>query len=213
VLESWNRNAGRTFHLGDVPHDQLPYTPVGIESDGTVSTVPGDPVRSRYLVINDAGTQIELDGRLVSRPGAGLSLYRTDGVLRLRSYAEGLDRDGWIRAVARYRAWPAATRGAYHMALSLPMGRTPRTVEVEAGPARQRARLRPGATITLRLPVSGRPLPELSIRVDRADFVGADTARPRLVAARVNHLRFVSEVGEARLKPGTAKGPVKGSRN
>ena len=42
VLESWNRNAGRTFHLGDVPHDQLPYTPVGIESDGTVSTVPGD---------------------------------------------------------------------------------------------------------------------------------------------------------------------------
>ena len=213
VLESWNRNAGRTLHLGDVPHDQLPYTPVGIESDGTVSAVPGDPVRSRYLVINDTGTQVELDGRLVSRPGAGLSLYRTDGVLRLRSYAEGLDRDGWIRAVARYRAWPAATRGAYRVVLSLPAGRQARVVDVQAGAMRRRAVLRPGGSVSLRVPVSGRPLPELAIRIDRADFQDAETARPRLVAARVNELRFVAEVGGARLKPGTAREPVKGSRN
>jgi hypothetical protein len=214
VLESWNRNVGRTLHLGDVPHDQLPYTQVAIQTDGAVVTVAGEPVRSRYLVVNDAGTQVELDGRLITRPRPGLSLYRTDGMLRLSSYAEGFDRDGWARSVASYRVWPAGvSRGSYYLKLSLPRGRRARLVEAEAGPVQRRVLLRPGASITLRVPVSGRPLPELGIRIDRADFVGADTARPRLVAARVNTLRFVSEVGGARLKPGTPRTPVKGSRN
>jgi hypothetical protein len=192
VLESWNRNVARTLHLGDVPHDQLPYTQVGIRADGTVVTVAGDPIRSRHLVVNDAGTQLELHGRLVTRPRSGLSLYRTDGALRLKSYAEGVDRDGWIRSVAGYRVWPAtSSRGEYHLELSLPSGRPQRVVEVEAGPVNRRAVLRPGASVTLRVPVSGRPLPELAIRIDRADFVGAESTRPRLVAARVTGLRFV----------------------
>lgn len=196
VLESWNRNVGRTLHLGDVPHDQLPYTEVGIRADGTVVTVAGEPIRSRHLVVNDAGTQVGLDGRLVARPRPGLSLYRTDGALRLRSYAEGLYRDGWARSVAGYRVWPSgSSRGAYHVTLSLPEGRLPRLVELEAGPVRRRATLLPGASVTLRVPVSGRPLPELAIRIDRADFVDADSARPRLVAARVNALEFRPDKG------------------
>jgi hypothetical protein len=213
VLESWNRNVGRTLHLGDMPHDQLPYTQVGIGADGTLVTSAGEPVRSRHVVVNDAGTQIELDGRLLVRPHAGLALYETNRALRLRSYAEGVDRDGWIRSVAGYRVWPAATRGTYHLELGLPPGRPARTVEVEAGGVRRRALLRPGATVTLEVPVAGRPLPELAIRVDRADFADAESARPRLVAARVFALEFVSDVGEARLKPGTASKPAKGSRN
>ena len=214
VLESWNRNVGRTLHLGDVPHDQLPYTEVGLNADGTVVTVAGEPVRSGYLVVNDAGTQIELDGRLLARPRDGLSLYRTIGPLRLKTYAEGLDRDGWIRSVASYRVWPTATtRGFYRAELSLPSGRRARVVEVEAGPVRRRALLRPGASVSLRVPVSGHPLPELGIRIDRADFVDAATPHPRLVAARVETLEFQAEHGGARLKPGTVRELVKGSRN
>jgi hypothetical protein len=196
VLESWNRNVGRTLHLGDVPHDQLPYTEVGLNADGGVVTAAGEPVRSGYLVVNDAGTQIELDGRLVTRPREGLSLYRTIGPLRLKSYAEGLDRDGWIRSVASYRVWPTGvTRGHYHVELSLPGGRRSRVVELEAGPVRRRALLRPGDSVSLRVPVSGHPLPELGIRIDRADFVGAESARPRLVAARVHQLHFAADKG------------------
>jgi hypothetical protein len=191
VLESWNRNVGRTLHLGDVPHDQLPYTQVGLRADGSVVTGAGEPVRSRYLVVNDAGTQVELAGQLLSRPRSGLSLYRTDGALRLRSYAEGVDRDGWARSVAGYRAWPkGAVPGSYRLTLALPAGRLPRLVEVEAGPVRRRATLRPGTPLTFRVPVSGRPLPELAIRIDRADFVDAESPRPRLVAARIQTLRF-----------------------
>jgi hypothetical protein len=196
VLESWNRNVGRTFHLGDVPDDPLPYTQVGLNGDGTVATGAGEPVRSRYLVVNEAGTQVELDGRLLSRPVAGLALYRNDGILRLRSYADGLHRDGWLRSVARYRVWPAkAARGWYRVTLTLPAGRPARVVEVEAGPVQQRATLRPGASVSFRVPVSGRPLPELGIRIERADFVDAESPRPRLVAARVKTLEFVPHKG------------------
>jgi hypothetical protein len=199
VLESWNRNVGRTFHLGDVPEDQLPFTQVGLRGDGTVATVDGRPVRSRYLVVNDAATQIELVGGRLSRPGSGLTLYRTNGALRLRSYADGVYRDGWARTVVTYRAWPdAAARGEYRLTLALPGGRVPREVDVEAGPVRRRATLRPGRKLTFTIPVSGRPLPELAIRIERADFVDADGTRPRLVGARVEVLEFV---------------PGKGSRN
>ena len=86
-------------------------------------------------------------------------------------------------------------------------------MEVEAGPVRRRGLLRPGASVSLRVPVSGHPLPELGIRIDRADFVDAATPHPRLVAARVETLEFVAEHGGARLKPGTARELVKGSRN
>jgi hypothetical protein len=196
VLESWNRNVGRTFHLGDVPHDQLPYIEVGLREDGTVATGTGEPVRSRYLVVNDAGTQVELAGRLLSRPRSGLSLYRTDGALRLHSYAEGLGGDGWARSVLRYRVWPtAASRGWYRVTLALPAGRLARAVEAEAGPVRRRATLRPGSSLTLRLPVSGPRVPELGIRIDRADFIDAETPHPRLVAARVKELDFIPEKG------------------
>src|SRR5215210_2788939 len=47
VLESWNRNVGRTFHLGDVASDPLPYTEVGLNADGSISAVGGETLRSR----------------------------------------------------------------------------------------------------------------------------------------------------------------------
>lgn len=190
VLESWNRNVGRTFHLGDVPHDQLPYTEVGINPDGSVTTGAGEPVRSRYLVVDEGGTQIELAGSLVSRPRVGLSLYRTNGALRLRSFATGFYTDGWIRSVASYDVFGQGP-GHYRIALALPAGRAPRQVELEAGSVRRTLELRPGETVSARLPAVG----PLAIRVDRADFVDADKPRPRLVAARVTSLEFVAAKG------------------
>jgi hypothetical protein len=197
VLESWNRNVGRTLHLGDLPSDPLPSTQVGLRRDGTVVTVDGNPVRSRYLVVNDAGTQIDLVGRRLSRPAPSLALYRTDGPIRLRQYANGVDRDGWARSVVEYAAWPAQVSGggAYRVRLALPEGRKARAVEAEAGPVRRQAVLRPGGSVTLDVPVSRMPLPPLSIRIDRADLLDADSTRPRLVAARVEVLEFIPEKG------------------
>jgi hypothetical protein len=194
VLESWNRNVARSFHLGEVPTDPLPFTQVGFRGDGSVVSVDGKPVESRYLVVSDAGTQVEIAGRRLSRPAPGLSLYRADGPLRLRSYAEGVYRDRWARAVVDYGVWPTETTpGHYRLILSLPQGLHERQVDVEAGPVRRQAVLRPGASVTFTVPVSGRPLPHLAIRIDRADFVDAGTARPRLVGARVETLEFVQK--------------------
>jgi hypothetical protein len=195
VLESWNRNVGRTYHLGDVHHDPLPYTRAAIRSDGTVAAVGGGPLRSDYLVANDFGTQIELAGERVARPRAGLTLNRPEGVVRLRSLAAGLYADGWAQAVVRYRAWPAdATRGWYQVRLELPEGRPARTVEVAVAGFRRRGRLAPGSSVGFRVPVSRRPLPQLEIRIERADLIDEHAPRPRLVGARITALEFVSDV-------------------
>jgi hypothetical protein len=208
MLESWNRNVGRTLHLGDLPPDPLPYTQVALRPDGTL------PVGTDYLVVDESGTQVALDAEQVARPKPGLALYRTSGVVRFRSVSFGLYPDGWAQSVLRYAAFPGrGAAGVYRLTLELPAGRLPRTVELEAGPVQRRVRLRPGAAVNLRVPATGYPLPELAIRTNRADFVGAGTPRPRLVALRVRELRFDPfRVGGARLKPGTA-GSEKGSRN
>jgi hypothetical protein len=190
VLESWNRNVGRTLHLGDVPTDQLPFTQVALRPDGSL------PIRSDYLVVDDSGSRAELDAKLVSRPRSGLALYRPGGVVRFRSIAFGLYSDGWAQSVLRYAAFPGpAASGAYRVTLTLPTGRPARHVHLEAGDVRRRIQLLPGTTTTARVPASGYPLPELAIRTDRADFVGAGTSRPRLVAIRVKRLEWRAEKG------------------
>ena len=140
MLESWNRNVGRTYHLGEVDPDPLPHTQVGIGPDGTVSAA-GEPVTSRHLVVNEYASRIELPGERLTTSAAGLTLYRTTGLLRLRSLAEGLYADGWARSVMTYTVWPNASRGEYRVRLELPSGRTGRTVEAEAGPVRRSGRL------------------------------------------------------------------------
>ena len=76
MLESWNRNVGRTYHLGEVDPDPLPHTQVGIGPDGTVSAA-GEPVTSRHLVVNEYASRIELPGERLTTSAAGLTLYRT----------------------------------------------------------------------------------------------------------------------------------------
>lgn len=194
MLESWNRNIGRTFHLGDVANDPLPFTEVGVNRDGTVTDATGKAPQQEYVVVNDSASQVELEGKRLVSPLRGLTLYRLDGPLRLRSLATGVYTDRWAQSVVRYGAWPRkATEGSYHVRLELPEGRLVRLVEVEAGPVSRRVELRPGTPVELRIPVSGRPLPEFSIRIDRADLIDAEAARPRLVGARITTLRFIPE--------------------
>lgn len=196
MLESWNRNVGRTLHLGDVHVDPLPHTQVGLAADGSVTGVGGAPIRSRHLVVNEVASQIDLDGERLASPAPGLTLYRLDGALRLNSYAEGLYWDGWGRAALIYRAWPTGVAaGWYRVRLELPKGWVPRGVTFEAGSFRSRAELRPQEPLELRIPVSGRPIPALAIRIGRADLIGADAAHPRLVGARVTALEFIPKPG------------------
>jgi hypothetical protein len=68
-------------------------------------------------------------------------------------------------------------------------------IAVVAGVTDLARRSRPGGSVTLELPVSGTPLPELGIRIERAHLVDADSPRPRLVGARVVRLEFVSAEG------------------
>ena len=78
LLESWNRNAGRTYLLGAVDDDPLPHTRVGIGPDGTLSA-GGMPVTSRHLVVNEQASQIELAGeRLTHRRGGPDALSSSD---------------------------------------------------------------------------------------------------------------------------------------
>jgi hypothetical protein len=207
ILESWNRNVGRTFHLGEVPNDPLPHAKLSLAPDGSLG------VRSRYLVVDSAGTRVELDADAVARPHPNLTLYRTDGEVRLRSVAFGLHADGWADSRVRYRVFPRRpAEGVYRVVLALPAGRPARTVRLEAGGSTRRVELAAGARRTVTLPAAGSPLPELAITVDRADFVGAETTRPRLVGARIERLEFVDfRARGARLKSGTA-GAAKGSR-
>lgn len=195
VLESWNRNVRRTYHLGDVPDDQLPFSETGLRPDGTIS-VAGDPVRSRYLVVDDSGTQVDLVGARLLHPRDGLTLYRTDGTLRLRSVAFGVYSDRWAQSIVRYRAFPGQhVTGHYRITLSLPAGRPSRLVELEAGPVRHSARLIPGSQLTVELPAAKSPVPELAIRIERADFIDAGQPKPRLVGARVEQLEFMPQKG------------------
>ncbi|MFL5973288.1 MAG: ArnT family glycosyltransferase [Gaiellaceae bacterium] len=194
ILESWNRNVGRTFHLGDVPNDPLPFTNTGLRPDGSLAAA-GAAVHSEYLVVDSAGTRVELEARAIARPRPNLTLYRTAGPVRFRSVAFGVHHDGWADSIVRYAAFPRETWGAYRVVLSLPSGRLARQVRLEAGHLKRRIELAPGTSKTVTLPVSGHPLPQLTITVDRADFVGAETTRPRLVAARVMALEFIPGAG------------------
>lgn len=196
MLEAWNRNVHRTLHLGDVHRDPLPFTEVGLTADGTVAEVVGVPIRSSHLVVNEVGSQVDVDGDRLASPAPGLTLYRIDDALRLNSYAEGLHSDGWGRAVLNYQVWPkGVTAGWYRVRLELPKGRAPRSVEFIAGAFQTRWRLAPERPLELRIPVAGRPIPPLAIRIGRADLIDGDSTRPRLVGARVTTLRFVPRPG------------------
>jgi hypothetical protein len=200
-LEAWNRDFGRPIWLREAPRiDTLPRSVADIAADGTL-LVDGRPARAGLLVVNDFGTRAELEGEVVARPKAGLTLVRISDAPRVRSLARGLFHDGWANGDVRFRAWPEerAGGGTYRVVLGLPRGLEARDVRLSAPGERTRlVHLEPGERVDVRFRVgrSGAP-PELRISSDRAQLVDGRTANPRLVSFRIELLTWEPAVRAA----------------
>jgi hypothetical protein len=123
----WNRHVRHVAVLGTQPPDPFPTTVARIARDGRVEL--GD-AQARTLVVNVAGSAIDLDGRVVSRPRPGLVAYRVvPGKGHVHWLANGLAQDGWTGTTLRYQAWPIRP-GRYELTLSLPDGTAPRHLRI-----------------------------------------------------------------------------------
>jgi hypothetical protein len=193
-LETWNRDFGLPLALDGAEPDGYRSPRALIREDGRILAEAGH-VPSRHLVVGDYGTAVELEGNVALRPRPGLTVWRLRGEPRLRSLAEGLHHDGWASAVVHYRVWSQPGGGSYRLRLSLPPGRSARTVELRvAGGAERTVRLRGGDDVRVELP-AGPPAaapPPLEIRTDQSDFEGRGGPAPRLVAVRVSDLRYAA---------------------
>jgi hypothetical protein len=194
-VEVWNRDFRGLVRLGAAENDVDAFA----ASRGQVSPdgrllVDGRPPAAGVLVLNDYATQIGLEGTVVARPRSGLTAVRVPASPRVSFLATGLAFDGWAAGTVRYQAWPAdgETSGVYRVELALPAGKESRTVSLAVdGGASTEIEIAGGETVTVELPAAGSPLPVLRIRTDRADFVGGETANPRVVSIRIPALAFV----------------------
>ena len=73
-LEAWNRDFGRPLWLAGKrpPTDPCGRGDATVGEDGTL-LVDGAPAEAGLLVVNDFGTQIDLEGTVVARPSPGSS--------------------------------------------------------------------------------------------------------------------------------------------
>jgi hypothetical protein len=158
--------------------------------------VAGRELGAGVLVVNDFGTSIDIEGRVVARPLDGLTAYRVPAAPHVRSLANGLYFDRWAASLLRFQAWPRSSsrRGFYHVVLSLPRGFGARRVSFAVLGSEVRAiSLRPGQTKVSWIPVSGSPPQVLEIRSDKGDLVAGGTPNARFVAVRVQSLAFTRE--------------------
>jgi hypothetical protein len=209
LLETWNRNVRRPIQLGLAGSDGYASQTGRIDREGRF-LVDGRAPDAGVLVVNDFATAIEFeDARVEARPLAGLTAYRLPSRPRVRSLANGLFFDRWAAAVVRLQAWPDGTsdHGFYRVVLSLPRGFGARQVALETAGLTRQLRLGPGQTRVVLMPVTGRPVPVLNVRTDRADYLDGGTPNARLVAVRIpsisyeiDHSRTSRRVPIARLR-------------
>jgi len=195
TFEAWNRNAGRPVWLGVEPPrtDTFARSAADVDADGTL-LVDGRPAPAGLFVVNDFGTQLDLEGELVARPRPGLTLLRVPAAPHVASMARGLYHDGWSSGNLSYQVWPEQTAGggAYELLLGLPSGLPARDVELTvAGEPTRTVRLEPGERVSVTLRVERGMPPALSVSSDRAELVDGRTANPRLVSFRVEELEWV----------------------
>jgi hypothetical protein len=195
TLEAWSRNLGRPIDL-DVERsrtDPFAASRAEIARDGRL-LVDGVSPGPGAIVVNDYGSRIELDG--ASRRGElrqGLTAHWIAVAPHVRALAAGLYADGWAGPRFSYRVWPesSSASGVYRLELELPRGRAPRTVTVAVeGGARRVVALEPGERVAIELPVSGSPVPALSIESERFDYIDGKTLNPRFVAVKVSALAY-----------------------
>jgi hypothetical protein len=195
LLETWNHSFRRPIQMGLPTYDGYASDAGSVDRNGRF-LVNGRPASAGVLVVNDFGTAIDIQGRVVARPRDGLTAYRIPAHPHVRSLAMGLCFDGWAAAFVRFQAWPRnhSGRGFYRAVLIVPRGMNARKVTFQLdGGAKRDVWVKQGERKVVRIPVSGFPVPLLWIRTDRADYVGAGTPNARLVAIRIPALSYVAK--------------------
>ena len=212
MLEAWNRDVDRTIRLGikDTPTDVFPASRATVAPDG-VLLVDGRPAGAGLLVVNDFGTQIDLEGTVVARPRPGLTELRVPAAPHVRWIATGLYGDGWSSGNLSYRVWPqrVSANGVYEVGLALPNGYATRTVTLTVeGVGRRTLTLKPGTSVHLELPAPLRAgsVPALQLSADGGRLVGVETANAYLVSLRVTSLAYHPLGPAAALPPATVPG-------
>ncbi len=194
--ETWNRSVARAVYLRAprAANDRYPSVRARIDERGSL-LVDGAPARAGLLLVNDFGSEIQLEGTTVLRPRPGLVLVRIPDAPHVQTLATGLYFDRWAAPTLRFEAWPAAAAaavgGRYRVSLALPRGRAGRTIRltVEGGVTSTIA-VAPGETVHVELPAPGLPVPALRITASRADLVD-ERVIARHVSVRVPVLEYV----------------------
>jgi hypothetical protein len=177
-LESWNRSLRGFILLGKPAPDPYPAEVAHVDDRGRL-LVGGRPTSAEVLVVNVAGSQIDLEGRVVARPREGLIAYRVPAGAHVRSLTRGLFPDGWTGARLRHQIWPRRA-GRYELTLKLPRGERPRTVHFGG----RTLRVRGGSPQRVTIATNGDPL-RLLVDVPNAPLGG------RILGVKLVSLRFV----------------------
>ena len=190
-LESWNRDIRGVVVLATDAPDRMPEAVARIRNDGTLE-IDGSPAHAETLVVNVAGSAIDLEGSVVARPRPDLVAYRIPAGAHVRSLTWGLAPDGWAGSELRFRVWAtgrARHGGRYELTLTLPRNVRPRRAEVGLGDGPRRPlTLQPGRTLRLTIPVTSSPPPPLQLLVD----VPETPLDGRVLGVQVRRLRYVA---------------------
>jgi hypothetical protein len=187
-LESWNRDIRGVIVLATDAPDRMPEAVARVRTDGTLE-IDGKPAQAETLVVNVAGSAIDLEGTVVARPRPDLVTYRIPAGAHVRSLTWGLAPDGWTGSQLRYRVWGVrASRGRYELTLTLPRDAKPRRAQIGVGDGpRRQLTLHPGRTLHLTIPVTTSPPAPLELGVD----VPPTPLDGRVLGVKVLALRFV----------------------
>jgi hypothetical protein len=181
-LESWNRSLRGVILLGKPASDPYAVQAAHIAPDGTL-LIDGRPTPEQVLVVNVDSCAIDLEGRVVARPRAGLVAYRVPAGAHVRALARGLSPDGWSEMHLDYQVWPRRT-GSYELTLTLPLGTPARKVILTTGTAKRSVTLHGGRRTHVDIPTNGA---RLHLVVD----MPASPVGGRLLGAQVAGLQFV----------------------
>ena len=189
-LESWNRDITGVVVLATAAPDRLPEAVARVRTDGTLD-IDGHTAQAQTLVVNIAGSAIDLDGKIVARPRTDLVAYRIPTGAHVRSLTWGLAPDRWVGTELRFRAWPgaAARPGRYELTLALPKDKLPRKVELTlAGKSIRKFSFVPGQVMHLTVSASGSPTEALGLYID----VPETPLDGRVLGLKVRDLRYVT---------------------
>jgi len=189
-LESWNRDITGVVVLATAAPDRLPEAVARVRTDGTLE-IDGRTAAAQTLVVNIAGSSIDLEGKIVARPRRDLVAYRIPAGAHVRSLTWGLAPDRWMGTELRFRVWPGqvSSHGRYQLTLALPKDKLPRKGEIRLGGRLVRKlTFVPGKTVHLSFPAGGSPTEALGVFVD----VPETPLDGRVLGLKVRELRYVT---------------------